>query len=256
MFDPVIFEAIALAALLFGTGPTDHRSAAPVRPAESDQGNGCAACHKGCAACHTSHASQFAFQLRASPTDLCLSCHNREMVDPETKSRVANVADEILKSKFKHGPVRTGDCQGCHFSHSAQHANLLHEEYPARFYEKFSEEGYALCFQCHEKTLVQDERTTTLTRFRDGDRNLHFLHVNREKGRTCRACHEVHGSDLPSHIRKSVPFGSSGWLLPMNFQKTPQGGSCSPGCHKPFSYDNGGATLPALEAPGESNPGK
>ena len=45
-----------------------------------------------------------------------------------------------------------------------------------------------------------------LTGFRDGDVNLHYLHVNREeKGRTCRTCHEMHGSDLPNHMASGVP---------------------------------------------------
>ncbi|MBI4607087.1 MAG: hypothetical protein HY721_34415 [Planctomycetes bacterium] len=200
---------------------------------------------KGCAGCHTPHASQLKSQLRAVASELCFTCHDRELVDPATKKRVANVAREVAAAQFKHGPVRTGDCQGCHYPHSSSFDDLLHQSYPAEFYKPFSEPAYALCFECHEKALALEERTTVLTRFRDGDRNLHFLHVNREKGRTCRACHEVHGSSQPSHIRKSVPFGSGGWQLPINYQKTPAGGSCSPGCHKPKTYDNGGAAATA-----------
>jgi hypothetical protein len=32
-----------------------------------------------------------------------------------------------------------------------------------------------------------------------------------------------------------VPFGA--WYLPLNFQKTENGGSCLPGCHKLKKYD-------------------
>ena len=96
----------------------------------------------------------------------------------------------------------------------------------------------SLCFQCHESTLVLEERTTTLTNFRDGDRNLHYLHVNSEKGRSCRACHEVHASNLPFHMRVSVPYGESDWLLPINFAKTETGGTCTPGCHQTAAYAN------------------
>ena len=68
--------------------------------------------------------------------------------------------------------------------------------------------------------------------------NLHYLHVNRDKkGRTCRACHETHASNAEKHIRDSVPFGKGGWELPIGFEKTASGGSCSPGCHKPIGYD-------------------
>ena len=84
---------------------------------------------------------------------------------------------------------------------------------------------------------------TGLTQFRDGDRNLHYVHVNREKGRTCRACHEVHASKRPAHIREAVPYGSGNWMLEINFEQTPQGGSCTPACHVMRSYTR---TLPTL----------
>jgi predicted CXXCH cytochrome family protein len=75
-----------------------------------------------------------------------------------------------------------------------------------------------------------------LTNFRNGDKNLHFVHVNQAKGRTCRACHEVHASKRPFHIREAVPFGDSGWELEINYQRSQDGGSCSPGCHKTRAY--------------------
>ena len=72
--------------------------------------------------------------------------------------------------------------------------------------------------------------------FRDGDLNLHWVHVNREKGRTCRACHEVHASSNPFHIRDSVPFGRDKWELPINYEINDTGGSCAPGCHSAQIY--------------------
>lgn len=191
-----------------------------------------------CVGCHTPHASDFRFLVRDVTGKLCLDCHNQELVDPVSGKRVANIAAVIRSSRFKHGPVREGDCQGCHRPHSSKHANLLSKAYPPEFYREYTDSNYALCFDCHERTLVLDERTTTLTMFRDGDRNLHYLHVNREKGRTCRACHEVHASNHPYHIRDSVPFGLGNWELPINFEKTETGGTCTPGCHKTASYNN------------------
>ena len=82
---------------------------------------------------------------------------------------------------------------------------------------------------------MTEAETTTVTDFRDGSRNLHFVHVNKtRKGRTCRACHETHASRRPNHIRESVPFGN--WQLPVNYEKTDDGGSCAPGCHRPETY--------------------
>ena len=71
--------------------------------------------------------------------------------------------------------------------------------------------------------------------FRNGERNLHFLHVNREKGRSCRACHDEHASNQPKHIRESVPFGR--WTMHTQYTKTETGGGCTTGCHRPYSYD-------------------
>jgi len=121
-------------------------------------------------------------------------------------------------------------------THGSDHFRLLADSYPPIFYSPFAEENYALCFLCHEKSLVRTATTSDLTSFRNGDENLHFLHVNKERrGRTCRACHQTHASNQPKHIRKSVPYGM--WDLPLNFKKTETGGSCLPGCHVKKNYD-------------------
>jgi len=192
----------------------------------------------GCLECHAPHASNHTPLLRSAAGDLCLRCHDKKISNPITGTSVANIAKEISSAKYKHGPVRQGDCHGCHDPHASQNPDLLHESYTSEFYASFSEGRYVLCFRCHDQSMVQDERTTTLTRFRDKNRNLHYVHVNRDKGRTCRACHEVHASDAPSHIRRAVPFGPRGWMLPINYVKTASGGTCRPGCHALAKYDN------------------
>ena len=104
---------------------------------------------------------------------------------------------------------------------------------------------YDLCFDCHEDSIVKDPQTTTLTKFRNGDKNLHYVHVNKEeRGRTCRACHEVHASKQPHQIRDGVPYGPNGYILKVNFTQTPTGGSCARTCHEMRSYTN---SLPALQ---------
>ena len=83
---------------------------------------------------------------------------------------------------------------------------------------------------------METQTTLELTDFRNGEDNLHYLHVKDDtRGRTCRACHATHASDLPKNIRETVPYGM--WELPIGFKKTDTGGSCSPGCHLPKSYD-------------------
>jgi len=58
---------------------------------------------------------------------------------------------------------------------------------------------------------------------------------NKQKGRSCRLCHNVHGSAGPKLIPDTVVFGK--WNLPLKFIKTDTGGGCSPGCHKQVFYD-------------------
>ncbi len=189
-----------------------------------------------CLACHEPHESEFKSLARAPSADLCLSCHDRPIEAAGGERVVANIGAVLESSRFKHGPIREGRCDGCHRAHAAANPNLLHQDFPPDFYQDYSETHYALCFQCHSSRIVLEERTLTLTGFRDGDRNLHFLHVNQPKGRSCRACHEVHASNRPFHIRESVRFG--GWELPVEYQRTETGGTCRSGCHKEASYDN------------------
>jgi predicted CXXCH cytochrome family protein len=134
-----------------------------------------------------------------------------------------------------HGPIRDGNCFGCHAPHGSNNSRLLAKPYPEAFYQPFAEEKYDLCFSCHDKQLVETEKTANLTGFRNGQRNLHFVHVNRAKGRNCRSCHETHVSTNELHLRDSVPFGN--WQMPIRFAKVDTGGSCSPGCHKSYTYD-------------------
>jgi predicted CXXCH cytochrome family protein len=148
---------------------------------------------------------------------------------------------EIMDPKMsKHGPIREGNCGGCHNVHGSDVPKLLAKPYPATFYQSFAVEKYDLCFSCHDKQLVLQQKTEGLTGFRNGTENLHFVHVNKaDRGRNCRACHETHASAQDLHVRNSVPYGN--WQMPINFNKNASGGSCSPGCHKELKYDRNNA---------------
>jgi len=188
-----------------------------------------------CASCHDPHASDQPAELKARTDKVCLTCHANEVkaADGRTFPGMA----KVLASKDLHGPVKTGSCSECHLPHAADQPNLLKKFVPDSFYAKFDLNNYALCFSCHDQQLVL-KANTTLTNFRDGEKNLHFVHVNREdKGRTCKTCHDVHGSDLPKHMAASVPFEGSSWAMPTNYVPAANGGSCSPGCHAEKSYD-------------------
>lgn len=193
-----------------------------------------------CLNCHAAHASNAAPSLKAPQAELCLSCHNKPV--KSGKKELTDIKALLDKNRDWHGPIREGNCAGCHQPHSSENFRLLLKVYPPQFYSAFDPAKYALCFECHEETMVAEPLTRALTEFRDGDRNLHFLHINKaNRGRTCRACHEVHASTHARHIRDEVPYGD--WALPINFEKTETGGSCQPGCHpiSPYDRDKDGA---------------
>lgn len=190
---------------------------------------------EGCANCHDPHAAAGPSLLRDRADHLCMRCHN----EPIRASDGRTIPDmqPTLNRRFLHGPVRAGDCAACHSVHGGENARLLVKRFPDTFYASFDLTNYALCFGCHSDDLVLAETTDQLTGFRDGDRNLHYLHVHRDKkGRTCKTCHDIHGSDRPDHIATDVPFEGSQWAMPINFSKTDDGGSCSPGCHETKTY--------------------
>ena len=189
---------------------------------------------QACLNCHTAHGSQLAKLMKAEPLDVCLKCHNEKIKTSDNRD-LAGLAELKNPKLDKHGPVKDGTCGGCHDVHGSAVPSLLIKNYPATFYAKYDADNFALCFTCHDKKLVEAKEAEGLTGFRNGTDNLHYLHVNRERGRTCRACHETHASKQPVHLRDSVPYGQ--WELPINFKKTETGGSCSPGCHKELAYD-------------------
>lgn len=199
-----------------------------------------AAVNKGrsCANCHDPHGTTTEKLLTAAPYQQCLSCHSTDGVKDDAGKEMTNFKTLLAKNKFRHSPVQDEDCSACHATHGGDNFRLLSKPYPAKFYADFSVKNYELCFSCHESEASTAEKTTTATDFRDGDRNLHYLHVNKKKrGRTCRACHEVHASPQEFQIRAGVPYGSSGWVLKLNFKKTKNGGSCEKTCHKTKVYN-------------------
>ncbi len=166
--------------------------------------------------------------------DLCLRCHNKQL-DTE-RGKIADMKTLLTAQKNSHGPLQEKNCTSCHNPHGSDYWRILSRYYPADFYTPYSEGKYALCFACHDKAAFQDQRTDDATGFRNGRKNLHYVHVNKVgKGRTCRACHEVHAdAGSPHHVRQSVGF--NGWLMPMNYSPNKTGGSCAPGCHGEKNY--------------------
>ncbi len=188
-----------------------------------------------CGTCHSTHFSSSPGLLALSQQDLCLSCHGED--NYKKSDALANIAREIANKDFLHGPLEDGKCDGCHDPHGSDNYRMLRGKYPEGFYAPYEKGSYGLCLSCHDSYLLSYPDTTLYTNFRNGELNLHYLHVNKtRKGRTCRACHEPHASNQAKLVSTKGPeFGN--WNIPTSFQKTETGGSCTPGCHRQVAYD-------------------
>jgi predicted CXXCH cytochrome family protein len=188
---------------------------------------------KACMNCHDPHFSGNPKLLPKAQVDLCIGCHDREL-DTE-KGRIMNMKAFLDANKNGHGPVKNANCTKCHDPHGSDYWRILARYYPSEFYTSYTEGKYGICFSCHDKSAFADLHTDK-TKFRNGRTNLHFVHVNKNpKGRTCRACHDVHGDPgREHHVRDHVTF--SGWSMPLNFSPSKTGGSCAPGCHGEKHY--------------------
>jgi predicted CXXCH cytochrome family protein len=224
----------------------------------------------GCTDCHDPHSGQGKIRLKSSPEDICFKCHKQQkdaisqyakkhkpaLEGQCTTCHSAHFSDKKFllvdavdtlcykchkdKSKwkekrFKHGPVLQGNCTACHRPHGSDNAYILRLSFPHNFYTHYEKGTYKLCFLCHKEAIITEEKTETVTHFRNGDMNLHSFHVKQKKGRTCRACHNIHASDLEHHLREKFIFGKVS--LPLDYAKTETGGSCLPACHRKRGYD-------------------
>ena len=189
---------------------------------------------KSCRNCHDPHFSDQPRLLITSQMALCLGCHDKDL--ETSKGKIMNMKAFLGANKNTHGPLKSSDCVSCHDPHGSDYWRILVKYYPADFYTSYSEGKYALCFSCHDKAAFAERITTASTGFRNGELNLHFVHVNKiNKGRTCRACHDVHAdSGQQAHVKQFVGF--SGWAMPMNFTQGKNGGTCAPGCHGEKRY--------------------
>jgi predicted CXXCH cytochrome family protein len=189
-----------------------------------------------CLACHDPHASDRPEMLRNDQAELCLGCHG-DRVDALDGHTIPDMRAELTDREFAHGPVRSGQCTACHGAHGAARKHLLVANDPLNLEGMFDLKNYSLCFQCHSESLVREAETTTATDFRDGQRNLHTVHITSGlRGRACASCHAVHGSSGPRDIADRVRFEGSSWEMEIGFELTPSGGSCAPGCHAPLPY--------------------
>jgi len=192
---------------------------------------------RSCLNCHSGHASDHARLLKQDDEKLCFECHNK-VITLQDGSKLQDMKKLIETGKSLHGAISQGSCVSCHDIHGGGHRRLLTNEYPSDLYYPFSETAYALCFSCHDRQMVLLSRTDSATGFRNGDNNLHYIHVSKDrKGRSCSVCHDAHAANRDRHIRDEIPYGPGGWKLPIRYESLQDGGRCSAGCHAPYEYN-------------------
>jgi predicted CXXCH cytochrome family protein len=144
----------------------------------------------------------------------------------------------------------------CHNAHQSPRETLLTAPFDGGLRVRFSEDAFALCFNCHDVDAFQEPVVDDETGFRQGDRNLHYVHLigdagsnrygieqKRKKRMSCTGCHLLHASSQPKLIRPSRKRGTV-TVYTIDYQETGQGGSCVVGCHKPRQYRRDGSNAP------------
>lgn len=198
---------------------------------------------KRCLECHDPHATKHEKLLKKDPIATCLSCHDKEVKSDEDGGMLMNMKKHLGENKNWHMPIKDpkkeGGCAACHDPHGSNNFSILRKSFTKNFYADLANKEY-FCFECHTqkkitKRYISNSNEHNITAFRDGDVNLHYLHVNDRKGRSCRACHDEHASKYTHLIRDYTDF--NGIKFPLRFIETKDGGSCAPACHKKFEYD-------------------
>jgi predicted CXXCH cytochrome family protein len=176
-------------------------------------------------------------KIPAEAMFLCSQCHRADVLAPEdvTESPPKVISDDSANKL--HKPFAEGKCTACHDAHSSNYPKHLKLSFPDGIYAPYEEDTYALCASCHKDLAkkMTEPRTLILTMFRNGNVNLHYRHVNKKKGRTCKACHHPHGLDKSGLLRETFAFGNR--MLTVDFEETETGGQCSTTCHRIAKYD-------------------
>ncbi|MBI2966493.1 MAG: cytochrome c3 family protein [Bacteroidetes bacterium] len=189
--------------------------------------------NKSCLNCHSPHSSSEKGLLTAIKREVCFSCHNKTITGKS--GTILNIEQLYTNSEVKHPPVKK--CSStCHNPHASDFKHLLSNAYPEDEYAPANADSFALCFICHEDMdLIEAPKTNAATAFRNGEGNLHYVHVHGEKGRKCTLCHSPHATKNEHLIRDAVKFGNFEFKL--NYKSDSTGGSCFPGCHVEKKYN-------------------
>ena len=200
-----------------------------------------------CIGCHDPHRSTGKRLLRAElhapvKAGTCEKCHRSDgkLLIPINRDFCFICHQRAAFSrKTVHEPVKKTRCLDCHDPHGGGQVRLLKGDYTLEREVKHGEKDYGFCLTCHDRArLLATEGSAT--RFADGGRNLHVLHVLAkgrssekaagEKGLTCRNCHEAHTANTAALTRTELDCGAS-LCMKMEYRRTDEGGECMASCH-------------------------
>jgi predicted CXXCH cytochrome family protein len=187
-----------------------------------------------CNTCHAPHGSLENNLLEKESQLICLSCHSKQIIT-ETKT-IDNIGLKISTATIIHGAIEIDGCSVCHDAHSSDNQSLLKNKFSDNEYVDAQPDSFALCFDCHDKQIIEPDISPLATLFRNGETNLHLLHIKGKKGRNCNMCHDIHASVKKHLMAETVRFGS--WKMPLNYKSEINGGSCATGCHAKKAYVN------------------
>jgi predicted CXXCH cytochrome family protein len=188
---------------------------------------------RSCLNCHNPHTSKNTKLLKLPVKDLCLSCHDKPI--QATLSDARTIPN--IKAKVDSTRSNMASCTYCHTAHGSSNSRILSMNFSTTNYNEYPAVGkaanpYALCMDCHDGILDKDN---TDTNFRTPVKNLHWKHVVEEQpGKSCRICHDVHGTKNPFSINDS--WSMNGTPIGINFTKTDNGGNCTMTCHDIRTY--------------------
>ncbi len=218
-----------------------------------------------CIGCHDPHRSPNKGHLRSDlhapvQAGACEKCHRSDGKPLIPLNRdfclLCHVRSAFARTEV-HEPVTRARCLDCHDPHGGGRVRLLKGDYSLEREIRRGGREYAFCLTCHQRLRLLEGTGGDKTRFADGERNLHALHVlsqgrrlekaAAEKGLTCRNCHEAHSSNTAALTRTELDCGGSP-CLKMEFRRTAAGGECTASCHNGQVRYNRAATPAASTA--------